>query len=116
MSYEVAKVGELIIKPEYRKDMERFVLGEYGKIECKDMRDYVEDWKGIFLEVKYWRHNNYKFHWAGKYETSYDVQTGRFVYGVCYTNYMAMWALNDLLEKITEEKIYEEYADEPDDN
>ena len=39
MSYEVAKVGELIIKPEYRKDMEHFVLGKYDEIEYKDLRD-----------------------------------------------------------------------------
>lgn len=114
MSYEVAKAGELIIKPEYRKDMERFFYGKYDEIEYKDLRDYTEDWKGIFLEVKYWSHKDYKNDWTGKYETSYDVQTGRFVYGVCYSDWFAMWDLEEVLEKMTMEKLYEERCNVPD--
>lgn len=122
MSYYVAQVGELIIKPEYRKDIGRFIREEYDNIEDKSLLSFIEEYFiqehkscNLFLKPKYWKHNEYKAEWAGKYETRYDEETGRFVYGVSYNLYSKGFGMNDffdLLKKMSREVIFEDRCTE----
>lgn len=119
MSLYVAKVGEVIIRPEYRKDMGHFVRGEYDEITDPDLREFIDEYgvrKGAsydFIEIRLWRHNDYKDEWKGKYETAYDEETGRFIYGVSYNLHSsgfrreAMWDFFHLFrDKLTEEVVF----------
>ena len=44
MSLYTVDVGEIIIKPEFRKDFGHLFRKEYDKIEGGPIADYVEDW------------------------------------------------------------------------
>ena len=120
MSYYVAKVGELIIKPEYRKDMGHFIREEYDQIENKKLREFIEDYclernRIFFLKPKYWKHEEFKSEWIGKYETKYDEKTGRFVYGVSYNLHSRRFGMHDffvLLKEMTQEEIFEDNCTE----
>ena len=109
MSLYCAWVGEIIIKPEYRKDFGYFFRGEYDKLESGAIADYVKRWKDDLLPLCDWSHFDYEDSWKGKYKTSYDEETGYFVYGVAFNQHgsylTSMLCIADLLKEITEKEI-----------
>lgn len=122
MGYYVAQVGELIIKPEYRKDIGHFLREEYDEVQNKELRDFIENYFlernrdcFLFLKTKYWKHKEYKVEWTGKYETRYDEETGRFVYGVSYNRHSVGFGMDDfftLLKRMSQEEIFEDHCTE----
>ena len=111
------EVGMVQIKPEYREDFDLFFHGKYSYITTELFRDFIEkNWISFgFIEFCCWHHDNEKKEWSGKYETSYDDASGRFVYGVCYNKYhkgeMTEF-FNYLLPEITETVISEDFWEE----
>lgn len=69
MSYYVARVGELIIKPEYRKDFGHMFFAEYDNVKDKGLFNYIAqfevnpEYSMDFLQLRYWNHNVYKKEW-----------------------------------------------------
>lgn len=121
MSHYVARVGELIIKPEYRKDFGHMFFAEYDNVKDKWLFNYIAQFEVApeysmdFLQLRYWNHNDYKKEWVGRYPTCYDEKTGHFVYGVSYNIRSRGWAMNEffkLMEKMTQKEIYIDYRDE----
>lgn len=119
MSFYAAQVGEVIIKPQYRQDFNRFFFEEYGEIEDNSLISFVEDWitdrNVFFIPPCRWQHNNAKEEWQDKYATTYNAQTGRFVYGVNYSLKSERLAMTDffkLLQEMSEEVIFEDYIDD----
>ena len=114
MSFCVAYVGEVIIKPEYREDFDRFFHGEYTLLQTELFKDFVEkqfDFQNRFY-LAGWKHYNEIEEWRGKYKTSYDEETGRFVYGLSCKLHVEFSKFFDMLEKITETVISKDYWDE----
>ena len=114
MSFCVAYVGEVIIKPEYREDFDHFFHGEYTLLQTELFKDLVEkqfDVSNSFY-LAAWKHHNEIEEWRGKYETSYDEETGRFVYGLSCKQHYKYVEFFDMLENITETVISEDYWDE----
>lgn len=119
MSFYAAQVGEVIIKPQYRQDFDRFFCEEYGEIKDKALLSFVEDWitdrNVFFMPPCRWQHYNAKEKWQDKYATTYNVHTGRFVYGVCYSLKSKRLAMTDffkLLQEMSEEVIFMDYVDD----
>lgn len=119
MSFYAAQVGEVIIKPQNRQDFGRFFCEEYGSIEDKALLCFVENWitdKDVFSPpLCRWQHNNARPEWQGKYATTYNAQTGRFVYGVYYSLKSKRLAMTDffkLLQQMSQEVIFEDYIDD----
>lgn len=119
MSFYAAQVGEVIIKPQYRQDFGRFFYEEYENIEDKALLGFVEDWvtdrNDFFIPLYRWQHSNARPEWQDKYSTSYNAQTGRFIYGVCYSLKSKRLAMSDffeLLQEMSEEVIFTDYIDD----
>lgn len=119
MSFYAAQVGEVIIKPQNRQDFGRFFCEDYEKIEDKALLGFVENWitdRNVFFTPPCrWQHNNAKEEWQGKYATTYNAQTGRFIYGVCYSIKSERLAMTDffkLLQQMSQEVIFEDYIDD----
>ncbi len=125
MSLYVAEVGEVIIRPEYRRDMGHFVRGEYDEVSGGELAEFIYKWAVMrdkswaFPEIKYWSHNEYKDEWKGKYKTCYNEETGRFVYGKSYNLHtsgfstIALREFFELLRKMTQEVIFKDgYAED----
>lgn len=119
MSFYAAQVGEVIIKPQNRQDFGRFFCEDYGSIEDKALLCFVENWitdKDVFFTpLCKWQHNDAKEEWQGKYATTYNVQTGRFSYGVCYSFKSKRLAMADffkLLQQMSQEVIFEDYIND----
>ena len=119
MSFYAARVGEVIISPQYRQDFERFFCEEYKEIEDKALLGFIENWvtdRGVFFSpLRLWKHENAKAEWQGKYATTYDEQTGRFIYGVCYnlkSKRFAMMDFFELLQTMSTEVIFTDYIDD----
>lgn len=104
------EVGTITVKPEYREDFDFFFHGQYSRLQTKLLKDFV--YKGLktprFTGLRYWKHNDEKEEWHGRYKTSYDESSGRFVYGVFY-NKNRLDDLTDfllyILPEITETEI-----------
>lgn len=119
MSFYAAQVGEVIIKSQNRQDFNRFFSEKYGEIEDNALIGFVENWvtdrNVFFTPLCRWQHSNAKPEWQGKYATTYNAQTGRFVYGVCYSLKSERLAMTDffkLLQKMSEEVIFTDYIDD----
>ena len=119
MSFYAAKVGEVIIKPHYRQDFDRFFCEKYGEIKDKALLGFIEDWitdrNVFFIPPCRWQHNNARPAWQGKYATTYNAQTGRFIYGVCYSLKSKRLAMSDffeLLQEMSAEVIFTDYIDD----
>ena len=79
MSFYAADVGEVIIKPEYRKDLGHLFRGEYGRIESLPLVGFVKDYLISDSEPLCWKHIE------DGHPTSYDKLSGVFRYGVTYS-------------------------------
>lgn len=95
MSLYVAFVGDVIIKEEYRKGFGQLFRNEFAykyglEIEDKLISDYIKSYEDCFLDFAYWKHNDNKCEWIGKYQTSYNEATGQFIYGVDNTSNFAI--------------------------
>lgn len=114
-----SEVGRVIIKPEYREDFDHFFRGEYSRLQTELMKEFVKKHLLVtdhFIELCYWKHDDCKEEWRGKYETTYDEDSGRFVYGVCYNLHSRSGMLeffDDILPAITQEVISEDGWAEP---
>lgn len=113
-----SEVGRIIIKPEYREDFDLFFHGQYSLLQTEPFIAFVEKHFSIsldFIEFHYWNHDCEKEEWRGKYETSYDEKTGRFVYGISYSGSHTLVTefFNDVLDDITETVISEDGWAEP---
>lgn len=136
MSYYVANIGEVIIKPEYREDfgyffeerylavkdplLKKFIVEnilpnidnlKYDKMHVFDYGDYDHD--ASWQPLRGWRHDNNKEAWRGKYKTSYDKETGRFTYGICYNQRRGVWwaiteFIYDILDDISEQVLFQD--------
>lgn len=119
MSYYVADVGEVIIKPEFREEFEHLFWCEYYKLSYKPLIEWAnpESYSsGQFIELRYWRHYDERDGWKDRYKTSYDETTGLFVYGVCYnlyTRYGLVEFTDDVLPRLAEKIISEDGRTEP---
>lgn len=109
MSLYLAKVGEIIIKPEYRKDFGHLFRGEYDMIGDGIIADVVKEHEDTIIPFSHWKHYDEKDEWKGKYATAYDEETGFLSYGVCYNlNGRFSWTMIcmfEMFEAITEKKI-----------
>ena len=123
MSCYCAQVGELIIKPEYRKDFQRLYLSKFDEIEDEGLRSFISMYEIAegnnfdFIEMKYWHHQDCKAEWVGKYRTCYDEKTGHFVYGVYYNSRcggVVMYEFLDLISDMAQKEIYMDDWDEDD--
>lgn len=119
MSSYAAQVGEVIIKPQNRQNFGRFFYEEYGEIEDNALLCFVENWitdrNVFFTPLCKWQHNNAKEEWQGKYATTYNAKTGRFIYGVCYSLKSERLAMSDffkLLHEMSAEVIFTDYIDD----
>ena len=119
MSFYAAQVGEVIIKPQNRQDFNRFFCEKYREIEDKTLIDFAENWvtdRGVFFTpLCRWQHSNAKPEWQGKYATTYNAQTGRFIYGVYYSlksERLAMVDFFKLLQEMSQEVIFTDYIDD----
>lgn len=65
-----------------------------------------------FFYLSGWRHENEVEKWRGRYKTSYDEESGRFVYGLSCKQHVEDMEFFDMLEEITETVISEDYWDE----
>lgn len=109
-----AEVGRVVIKPEYREDFDHFFHAEYTLLQTELFKSFVEKHFDFpsFFDFSFWKHDNEKEEWRGKYETSYDEETGRFVYGLSCKRHTEDPEFFDMLEDITETVISEDYWDE----
>lgn len=121
MSLWCAMVGEIVVKEEFRKDFGHLFRGEYDEILREGpIAEYVKDHGKSYLDdmlsLDEWSHDDYKEEWKGKYETSYDEETGRFTYGVAYNEHgehmLAMLDMKGLLMEIEEEEVSRDHYDE----
>lgn len=113
MSLYIAWVGEVIIKDEYRKDFGHLFRGEYEQIEAKRILDFLDEYMYAFTCIQHWVHWDYKPEWKGRYQTSYNRETGSFVYGAAYNLHgRSMWSMHEffheLLPEMTERVISED--------
>lgn len=110
-----AEIGRIIIKPEYREDFDHFFHDEYHLLQTEHFKTFVEkqfDFPSYFY-FDSWKHYNEEEEWRGKYETSYDEETGRFVYGLSCKAHIEYVDFLDMLEEITETVISEDSWVEP---
>lgn len=111
-----AEVGRIVVKPEYREDFDFFFNAEFGKVKTELFKRFVEkhfDYPGFFYAISSWRHENEKESWRGKYETSYDEETGRFVYGLSCKYHLEYSDFFDMLDEITETEVSWDTWEEP---
>lgn len=111
-----AEVGRIVVKPEYREDFWHFYNADFGKVQTELFKRFVEehfDYPSFFYEISAWKHDNEEESWRGKYETSYDEETGRFVYGLSCKHHIEYDEFFDMLEGITETVISEDFWSEP---
>ena len=110
-----AEVGQIIIKPEYRADFGHFFRDEYYLLQTELFKTFVEkhfDFPDYF-HFEFWKHYNEEEEWRGKYETSYDEETGRFVYGFSCNAHIEYVEFFDIVEDMTETVISKDYWVEP---
>lgn len=108
-----AEVGRVIIKPEYREDFDYFFHEEYTLLQTELFKTFVEKHFDLpYFDFSFWKHDNEIEEWRGKYETSYDEESGRFVYGLSRKQHYEYSEFFDMLEEITETVISEDYWDE----
>lgn len=110
-----AEVGRVVIKPEYREDFDHFFHEEYTLLQTELFKTFVEkqfDFP-VYLSPCGWRHDNEREEWRGKYKTSYDEETGRFVYGLSCKYHPELEDFFDMLEEITQTVISEDDWNEP---
>lgn len=110
-----AEVGRIVIKPEFREDFEYFFNAEFGKVQTEPFKRFVEKYFDCprYYVLSGWRHDSEKESWRGKYETSYDEETGRFVYGLSCKYHPEYEDIFDMLDEITEEVVSEDDWCEP---
>lgn len=143
MSYYVADVGEVIIKPEFREDFGYFFEERYLAVTNPLLKQYILDivlenvnendlnemyeykFDNIdkyisrnFIPLIRWSHDNIKDEWQGKYNTSYDKATGRFTYGIYFNMHGAFWwgiheFLFEVLPEFTEKVLFSDGWAEP---
>lgn len=116
MSLYVAQVGDIIIKPEVRNDFGYFFEQKYSLISNTVLQQFVSDFnltksQLLFIPLMDWTHFNYKKEWYGKYETSYDKETGRFIFGVSYNIHgpratAMIEFLGEVLPVLTEQELF----------
>lgn len=89
MSLYVAHVGDVVIKPEIRKDFGRFFNQNYSLVTNTLLKQFIANYdllasNALFIPICLWKHDNWCKEWEGKYETSYNKETGRFIFGASY--------------------------------
>lgn len=87
MSYWVADVGKIKIKPELRQEFYYLFHEEYDKITDPVLKEFAEsfddDENRIYsYPLNKWEHDDEKPEWVGKYSTFYDGEI--FSYGMSY--------------------------------
>lgn len=115
MSLYNAEVGIWVIRPEYREDFYILFSEEYSLeqkerlITAKPIKEYLELMieLNVYEPICYWKHNDNKTEWAGKYKTSYDKTTGVFQFGKEYNVAGMQWCqvrslITDCLWEIAE--------------
>lgn len=101
MSFYVAYVGEVIIRPEYREDFGHFFRQEYGRIESRLLVDFITGYVSDGNQPRFWMDNR-----DGRV-SSYDKDTGVFRYSVTHKKYDKInRLLYDILPDITENVVY----------
>lgn len=111
-----AEAGRIVVKPEYREDFDCFYNADFGKVKTELFKSFVKkyfDYPSFYYAVSSWGHDNEKESWRGKYETSYDEETGRFVYGLSCKYHEEYTDFFDVLKEITETVISEDEWWEP---
>lgn len=118
MSYWVADVGIIKIKPELQKEFGFLYRGEYDKITDAILNDFLDSYSDCKIrKISDWKHHNEKEEWNGKYHTMYD-ENGIFTYGISYNQhgvdelYMSdFW--DDILPYVADVTIYKDGWCEP---
>ena len=88
MSFYVANVAIIKIKPELQQDFSHFFNVEYDKIQDEKFKIFADELKKNYEEnssvwyLKEWDHFDEVERWKGKYKTSYE--NGVFTYGIYY--------------------------------
>ena len=86
MSYWVADVGKIKIKPELRQEFYYLFHEEYDKITDPVLKEFAESFDDENRICSYplnkWEHHDEKPEWVGKYSTFYDGEI--FSYGMSY--------------------------------
>ena len=120
MSLYTADVGDIILKPEVREDFGYFFEQNYSLVTNTLLKEFIADYVSTeeFVPFVYWRHQDEKKEWRGKYKTSYDKETGRFIYGVTYNMHgFSYWAMHiflfDVLPELTEQELFHDGWVEP---
>ena len=115
MSYYVAEVGSVKVKQELVEQFGLFYNGKYDKITDPILKSFVNtyhsgNWpKEGIREIRYWKHENNKEEWEGKYTTSF--LKGIFTYGISYNSHNGLLQsyildfFEDILPYITETTI-----------
>ncbi len=114
MSYYVADVGVVKVKPELVEQFGYFYNGEFEKITDEYMNDFIRvhedevDLTDYCWNIRAWSHDNEKPEWIGKYQTSFE--NGIFTYGISYNAHGRLRGImldifDDLLPYITESVI-----------
>ncbi len=121
MSYYCAIAGIVKIRDELQEDFGYLYNEEYDKIRNSRINEFaVEYFSGQetvrdVTPIRYWKHNDIKEEWRGKYETSYA--DGIFTYGCLYNDRgVVSWFMLDfrcLLNYLTEYKIESDCWNEP---
>lgn len=116
MSLYVAQVGDIIIQPEVRNDFGYFFEQKYSLINNRILQQFISDFnltnsQLLFIPLMDWTHFDYKKEWHGKYKTSYNKETGKFIFGVSYNMHGVRAAamiefLGEVLPVLTEQELF----------
>ena len=91
MSFYVANVAIIKIKPELQQDFSYFFNVEYDKIQDEKFKIFADELKKNYEDkssewnLKDWTHFDEVERWKGKYKTSYEK--GILTYGIYYNQY-----------------------------
>lgn len=118
MSYYIAKVGVVKIKPEYAEQFGYFFNCEHEKVTDavfeSFLHKYYEDsepgyYDDYVMDIRTWKHYDIKKEWQDKYITAY--KDGIFTYGLYFNRNNPIRALfvldflDKLLPKLTEKVL-----------
>lgn len=122
MSFYIAFVGEVIIKPEHRAGFGRLFHNDYAydyeyEIDDEVISDFARAYENVLSDFSNWHYSDCKPEWENKYRTTYDETTGLFVYGIEYNMHSHLKIamrdfFNEFLPTITERVISEDFWSE----